>query len=85
MSMTMLAKNIKAMKKMILDNRRITIIVVADNVGISFDSCQAIFTDALGMKFWAKATADWHGFGDVDNVQRRSRFAQKGHNCGTTG
>ena len=34
----------KAVKKMILDNRRITIRVVADGVGISFDSCQAIFT-----------------------------------------
>ena len=38
------------MKKMILDNRRITIREVADDVGISFGSCQAIFTDVLGMK-----------------------------------
>ena len=38
------------MKKMILDNQRITIREVADNVGISFGSCQAIFTDILGMK-----------------------------------
>ena len=35
---------------MILDNRRITIRKVADDIGISFDSCQAIFTDALSMK-----------------------------------
>ena len=35
---------------MILNNRRITIREVADNVGISFGSCQAIFTDVLGLK-----------------------------------
>ena len=35
---------------MILDNRRITIIEIADDVGISFGSCQAIFTDVLGIK-----------------------------------
>ena len=39
---------------MILDNCRITIREVADNVGISFGLCQAIFTDVLGMK---RATA----------------------------
>ena len=37
-------------KKMILNNRRITIREVAHDVGISFGSCQAIFTDVLGMK-----------------------------------
>ena len=35
---------------MILDNRRITIRVVADDVGISFGSCQATFADVLGLK-----------------------------------
>ena len=35
---------------MLLDNHRITIRAVADGVGISFGSCQAIFTDFLGMK-----------------------------------
>ena len=35
---------------MILGNRRITIREVADDVGISFGSCQAIFTDVLEMK-----------------------------------
>ena len=43
-------ENIKAVKKMILDNRRITIRDVADDVGISFGSCQAIFTEVLVMK-----------------------------------
>ena len=42
--------NIEAVKKIILDNRRITIREVASNVNISFGSCQAIFTDILGMK-----------------------------------
>ena len=35
-------ENIKAVKEMILDNRRITIGEVADDVDISFESCQAI-------------------------------------------
>ena len=43
-------KNIEAVKKMILYNCQITIREVADDVGISFGSCQAIFTDVLGMK-----------------------------------
>ena len=34
------------MKKKILDNRR----EFADDVGVSFGSCQAIFTDVLDMK-----------------------------------
>ena len=43
-------ENIKAMKKMILDNRRITIREVTDDFGISFGSFQAIFTEVLGIK-----------------------------------
>ena len=43
-------ENIEAVKKIILDNYRITIREVAANVGISFGLCQAIFTDVLGMK-----------------------------------
>ena len=78
--------NIKAVKKMILYNRRITIGEVTDDFGISFGSCQAIFMDVLDMqyskiaKFWAKTT--WHRLrsGDDDDIQRRSRFAQKAHN-----
>ena len=38
-------ENIEAMKKMILDNHRISIRGVADDVGISFGLCQAISTD----------------------------------------
>ena len=43
-------ENIEAVKKMILENRRITILEVADDVGISFGSWQIIFRDVLGMK-----------------------------------
>ena len=43
-------ENIKAVQKMILDNRRITFRDIADDVGILFGSCQAIFMDVLSMK-----------------------------------
>ena len=43
------AENIEAVNTMILDNRRITIRKVVDDVDISFGSCQTIFTDSLGM------------------------------------
>ena len=72
---------------MILDNCRITISEVVDDIGISFGSCQAIFTDVLGMKdcskiakFCAKTTSHGHRSGCVDEVQLLSRFAQKCHN-----
>ena len=44
--------NIEAVKKMILNNLRITIREIADDVGISFSLCQAIFKDFLGMKLY---------------------------------
>ena len=81
-------ENIKAVKKMILNTRRITIREVADDVDIAFGSCQAIFTNVLGMKreaaknchskirkFLAKTTSHGYRSEDVDYVQRRSRFA----------
>ena len=76
-------EDIGAVKKMILDNRRITR-EVPDEVGISFGSCQAIFTDVLSMKrvaakivkFWVKTTLHEHSLGDVDDVQRRFKYAQ---------
>ena len=43
-------ENIEAVKKMILNNRRITIRDVADDVDISFGSSQAAFKDVLRMK-----------------------------------
>ena len=43
-------ENIEAVKKIILENRQISIREVADGIGISFGSCQAILMDVLGMK-----------------------------------
>ena len=43
-------ESIEAVKKMILDNSRITIREIGNDVGISFGSCQEIFTEVLGMK-----------------------------------
>ena len=43
-------ENIEAVKKIILNNHRITIREVADDVGISFGSCQAIFKDVLDIE-----------------------------------
>ena len=50
MSTSTTNENLEAVKKTILSNRRITIRDFADDVGISFDSCQAIFMDVLGKK-----------------------------------
>ena len=47
-------ESFEAVKEMILNNHRITIREIADDVQISFASCQAIFTDVLDMK---RATA----------------------------
>ena len=49
-------EHIEAVKKMILNNRRITIREVADDVAISFYSCQVIFMVVLGMKRAAAKT-----------------------------
>ena len=51
---------------MILYNRRITIKEVADDVSISFGSCQAIFTYVLGMKHAASKI-----------IQKLKNFKQK--------
>ena len=67
--------NVETMKKMIMDNRRITIREVADEVGISFGSCQAIFTDVLGMKrVAAKFVPKLLNF---DQKQHRMNIAQE--------
>ena len=47
-------ENIEAVEKKSLENRRIIIREIADDVAISSGSCQAIFMDVLGMK---RATA----------------------------
>ena len=43
-------ENIETVKKINVDNCQITIRNVGDDIGISFGSCQAIFTNVLGMK-----------------------------------
>ena len=50
-------ENIEAVKKMILNNRRINITEFADDIGISFGSCQEIFTGVLGIKSTAAKIA----------------------------
>ena len=72
---------------MILNNCRITIRDAADDVGISFASCQAIFSDVLGMKralvnivkFFFNFVQEQRFMELFDDLQRQSRFAQKGH------
>ena len=67
--------NIEAVKKMILDNHRITIGEVADDVDISFGTCQAIFTDILGMKHAAADIVP--KFLNFEQKQCRMDIAQK--------
>ena len=64
-------KTIEAVKKMILDNRGITVREVTDDVGILFGSRQAIFTDVLGMKH---AAAKWLNF---EQKQRHMTIPQE--------
>ena len=43
-------ENMEAVKKIVMENRRITVREVAKDVGISVGSCHAIFSDILGLK-----------------------------------
>ena len=43
-------ENTEIVKKIVMENRRITIKEVAEDVGISVGSCHAIFSDILGLK-----------------------------------
>ena len=43
-------ENTEAVKKIVIENHRITIREVAEYVGISIGSCHAIFSDILGLK-----------------------------------
>ena len=63
-----------------LDNGLITIKEVADDVDISFSSCQAIFTAVLGVKHAStKIVPKLLNFEQeqrrIENVQWHSRFA----------
>ncbi|XP_018355926.1 PREDICTED: putative uncharacterized protein FLJ37770 [Trachymyrmex septentrionalis] len=42
-------ENVQEVKEIVLKNRRITIREIADDLNISFGSCQSILTDVLGM------------------------------------
>ena len=44
------SKNTEAVKKIVIKNRWITIREIAEDIGISVDSCHAIFSDILGLK-----------------------------------
>ena len=52
--MSTTGENIEAVKKMILDNWRITIREIADDVGLLFGSYQANLTDILGSEDCSK-------------------------------
>ncbi|MCP6711290.1 helix-turn-helix domain-containing protein, partial [Klebsiella pneumoniae] len=43
-------ENVEEVKKIVLGNRRITIREIADDIGISFGSCQSILTGVLDMR-----------------------------------
>ena len=43
-------ENTETVKKIVMENRRITIREIAEDVGISVGSCHAIFSDILGLK-----------------------------------
>ena len=60
---------------MILDNLRITIREIADDIGKSFGSCQTIFTNILGMKRTAANTVP--KLLNFEQKQRRMDIAQE--------
>ena len=63
------------MKKTVSHNLRNTVIEVADEVGISFGACQAIFKDVFDMK---RAAAKFvPKFLNFDQKQRRLDIAQE--------
>ncbi|XP_060845908.1 protein GVQW3-like [Rhopalosiphum padi] len=49
-SMSIIDENVKKVGKMVMNDRRIRIREVADEVGISIGSCHNIFSNVLGMK-----------------------------------
>jgi len=43
-------KNVEKVKEMVMNDRRITISEVTDDIGISIGSCHDIFSNVLGVK-----------------------------------
>jgi len=67
-------ENVQEVKEIVLKNRRITIREIADDLNISFGSCQSILTDVLGMtRVSAKFVPKLLNF---DQKQRRMNIAQ---------
>ncbi|XP_025271347.1 protein GVQW3 [Camponotus floridanus] len=67
--------NVEAVKKIVMENRRITIREVAEDVGILVGSCHAIFLGVLGMqRVAAKFVPKLLNF---DQKQRRVDIAQE--------
>ncbi|XP_025262232.1 protein GVQW3-like [Camponotus floridanus] len=67
--------NVEAVKKIVMENRRIIIREVAEDVGISVGSCHAIFSGVLGMqRVAAKFVPKLLNF---DQKQRRVDIAQE--------
>ena len=64
-------QSMKILKKLILDNRRIIIEEISDDVGIWFDSCHSIFTDILVMKLAAAKIVP-----KLLNFDRKQRYKQ---------
>ena len=82
-------ENVEKVKEMIMNDRRITIREVADNVGISIGSCHEIFSNVLGIYetrgskicskiigFWTKTAANGSSLG-VTNDTPASIFARQ--------
>ena len=68
-------ENIEEVTKMILPNQLITVRAVANYVGISFGSYQAIFTHILGMKH--VAAYFFPKFLNFEQKQRHKNIAQE--------
>jgi len=67
-------ENVQEVKKIVFKNRRITIREIADDLNISFGSCQSILTDVLGMtRVSAKFVPKLLNF---DQKQHRINIAQ---------
>ena len=71
-------ENVEKVKEMVMNDRRITIREVADDVGISIVSCHEIFSNVLGMKrVAAKFVPKLLNF---EQKQRRMEVAQESLN-----
>ena len=71
-------ENVEKVKEMIMNDRRITIREVADDIGLSIGSCHEIFSNVLGMKrVAAKFVPKLLNF---EQKQRRIEVAQESLN-----